>query len=81
MLQGDFCFRDNTAGKHYVALHTINKSFTPFNLLVTCGEDDILGDEIVIHDGKLRQFDLVHPCHSIVSPPPVELDVVCSVAI
>lgn len=35
----------------------------------------------MIHDGELRQLDLVHPRHSIVSSSPVELDVICSVTI
>lgn len=51
------------------------------NLFVTCGEDDILGDEFMIHNGELGQFDLVHTRHSIVSSSPVELNVICSVAI
>ena len=48
---------------------------------ITCGEDDILGDELMIHNGELGQFNLVNPCHSIVSSSPVELDVICRVTI
>lgn len=58
----------------------VTGAFSPFGA-VTCGEDDILGDELMIHDGELRQLDLVHPRHSIVSSSPVELDVICSVTI
>lgn len=48
---------------------------------ITCGEDHVLRDELVIHDGELGQFDLVHPSHSVVASPPVELNVVCGVTI
>lgn len=50
-------------------------------LAITCGEDDILGDELMIHNGELGQFNLVHPRHSIVSSSPVELNVICSITI
>lgn len=49
--------------------------------VITCGEDHILRDEFVIHNGELGQFDLVHPRHGVVSSPPVELDVICGVAV
>lgn len=47
----------------------------------TCGEDDVLRDELMIHDGELGQFDLVHSRHGVVSAPPVKLDVICGVTI
>lgn len=47
----------------------------------TGGEDDILGDELVVHDGELRQFYPLHPRHCMVTPSPVELDVICGIAI
>lgn len=50
-------------------------------LAITCGEDDILGNKLMIHNGELGQFNLVHPCYSIVSSSPVELNVICSVTI
>lgn len=49
--------------------------------VITCGEDHILRDEFVIHNGELGQFDLVHPRYGVVASPPVELDVVCGIAI
>lgn len=48
---------------------------------ITCGEDDILGNELMIHNGELRKLDLVHPGDSVVSASPVELDVIRGVAI
>jgi len=50
-------------------------------VILTCGEDDVLGDEVVAHDGELRQLDLVHARHRVVSSSPVELDVVGRVAV
>lgn len=49
--------------------------------VITCGEDHVLRDEFVIHDGELGQFDLVHPRHGVVTSPPVELNVIRSVAV
>ena len=54
--------------------------FSPF-VSITCGEDDILGDEFVIHNGELGQLDLVHARHSVVPSSPVELNVICGVTI
>lgn len=48
---------------------------------ITCGEDNVLRDELMIHNGELGQFNLIHPGHSIVSSSPVELDVICSITI
>ncbi len=48
---------------------------------LTCGKDDILGNELMVHDGELGQFDLIHPRHGIVFSSPVELNVICSVTI
>lgn len=49
--------------------------------VITCGEHHVPGDEFVIHDGKLGQFDLVHPRHGVVASSPVELNVVCGVTV
>lgn len=47
----------------------------------TCGENHVLGDELVVHNGELGQLNPVHACHRVVPPPPVELDVVGGVAV
>lgn len=49
--------------------------------VITCGEHHVPGDEFVIHDGELGQFDLVHPRHGVVASSPVELNVVCGVTV
>lgn len=48
---------------------------------VTCREDHILGDEIVVDDGELGKLNPPHACDSTVPPSPVELDVICGVAV
>lgn len=47
----------------------------------TCGKDHVLRDEFVVNDGELRQLDFIDPWHGTVPSPPVELDVICGVAI
>lgn len=47
----------------------------------TCGEDHVLGDEFVVHDGELGQFDSLHPWNRSISPSPIKLNVVCGVSI
>lgn len=74
------CWCSTHSGGNCSPLWPCDWCVSPFGA-VTCGEDDILGDELMIHDGELRQLDLVHPRHSIVSSSPVELDVICSVTI
>lgn len=48
---------------------------------VTCGKDDIPGNQFVVNDGKLRELDSRHPRHGGVSSFPIELDVICGVSI
>lgn len=48
---------------------------------ITCGEDNILGDKFMIHNGELGQFNLVHPCHSVISSSPVEFNVISGITI
>lgn len=48
---------------------------------ITCGENNILGYELMIHNGELGKFNLVYSCHSISSSSPVEFNVICSVTI
>lgn len=47
----------------------------------TCGKDYVSGHQLVIDYGELRQLDPCHPRYSRVASFPVELDVVCGVAI
>lgn len=47
----------------------------------TCGEDDVSGHQLVIDYGELRQLDPCHSCHGRLATSPVELDVICGVAI
>lgn len=47
----------------------------------TCGKDYVPGDQLVINNGELRQLDPRHPRHGRLASLPVELDVVCGVAI
>lgn len=49
--------------------------------LRTGGEDHVLGDELVVDDGELRQLYPVHTRHGAFSASPVKLNVVCGVAI
>lgn len=49
--------------------------------LRTGGEDHVLGDELVVHDGELRQLYPVHTGHGAVSASPVKFDIVCGVAV
>lgn len=50
-------------------------------LWFTCGEDDVSGHQLVINYGELRQLDPRHSRHGRLASSPVELDVVCGVAI
>lgn len=52
-----------------------------FKANITCGEDDILWDEFMIHDGKLGQLNPVHPCHSTDSSSPIEFNVVRGITV
>ena len=47
----------------------------------TCGKDYVSGHQLVIDDGELRQLDPRHPRYRRLASLPVELDVVCGVAI
>lgn len=47
----------------------------------TCGKDHVPGEEFVVNDRELRQLDFIYPRHGTVPSPPVELDVICGVAI
>lgn len=49
--------------------------------LDTCGEDHLRGDEFIVDDRKLRQLDPVDARYGTFSSPPVELDIICCVAI
>lgn len=53
---------------------------TEFNIF-TCGKDYVSGNQLVIDNGELRQLDPRDPRYSRVTSFPVELDVVCGVAI
>lgn len=48
---------------------------------LTCGKHDISRHQLVVDDGELRQLDPCHPRHGRFASFPVELDVVCGVAI
>lgn len=54
---------------------------TQYSPALTCGKDDISGHQLVIDNGELRQLDPGYPRHSRLASFPVELDVVCGVAI
>lgn len=47
----------------------------------TCGKHDVSGHQLVVDNGELRQFDARHPRYSRLASFPVELDVICGVAI
>ena len=47
----------------------------------TCGKHYVSGHQFVVDNGKLRQLDARHPRYSRVASFPVELDVICGVAI
>lgn len=81
MLQDNIYFRANNANEPNSLLLVVWFMHLSLSVTITCGEDDILGDELMIHNGELGQFNLVHPRHSIVSSSPVELNVICSVTI
>lgn len=48
---------------------------------LTCGEHDVPWHQLVVDDGELRQLDPRHPGYGRLASFPVELDVVCGVAI
>ena len=48
---------------------------------LTCGKDYIPGNQFVVNNGKLRELDSRHPRHSRLSSFPIELDVICGVAV
>lgn len=48
---------------------------------LTCGKHDVSRHQLVVDDGELRQLDPCHPRHGRFTSFPVELDVVCGVAI
>lgn len=48
---------------------------------LTCGKHDVPRHQLVVDDGELRQLDPCHPRHGRFASFPVELDVVCGVAI
>lgn len=48
---------------------------------LTCGKDDIPGDQTMLHNGELWEFNPLHASHSLIAPAPVKLDVICGVAI
>lgn len=48
---------------------------------LTCGKDDIPGDQAMLHDGELRELDPLHPGDRLVPTAPVEFDVVRGVAV
>lgn len=50
-------------------------------MFCTCREDNVLGDELVVDDGELRELYPVDPGHGAVSAPPVELDVIGGVSV
>lgn len=52
-----------------------------FDPRLTCGKDDVSRHQLVVDDGELRQLDPCHPRHGRLASFPVELDVVCGVAI
>lgn len=49
----------------------------------TCGEHSFFGQSLVVYDGELGQFDVLHPSDgtSVASSLPVELNVVSGVSI
>lgn len=48
---------------------------------LTCGKDDIPGDQTMLHNGELWELNPLHASHSLIAPAPVKLDVICGVAI
>lgn len=48
---------------------------------LACGEDHVPGDQLVVHDGELRELDARHPGHGGVASLPVELDVIRRVTV
>lgn len=50
-------------------------------LALTCGEHHIPGDKVVVYNGELGQLNPFHSRHSTISPTPVEVNVICGVAI
>ena len=47
----------------------------------TCGEHNVLGDELVVHDGELGQLYALHARDGVVPSTPVELNVIRRVTI
>lgn len=54
---------------------------THYSTTFTCGKHNVSGHQLVVDNGELWQLDPCHPCYSRLASFPVELDVVCGVAI
>ena len=49
---------------------------------VTCSKNCFLGERLIVHNGKLGKFDVLHPCDRPRTPSlPVELNVISGVSI
>jgi hypothetical protein len=48
---------------------------------ITCGEDNIPGDQTVLYNGELWELDPFHASDSLVPATPVKFNVIRSVAI
>lgn len=48
---------------------------------LTCGKDHIPGNQFVVDNGKLGEFNSCHPSHSSLSSFPVEFYIICCVTI
>lgn len=66
---------------NFIATHTQTVEAVEKKCRDTCGEDHVLGDEIVAHDVELGQLDALHPGDGVVAAAPVELNVIRCVAI
>lgn len=51
--------------------------------MITCCKDGLLGQSLIVDDGELRQFDVLHSSHraAVATTLPVELNVVSGVTI